>query len=148
MRPELAEITSASVRHHPASTVAAMLLLGWLASRLGWAVDPLHGEADALEGTAHSRHHDVALRLPAAPEQQVRGLQGVTLKTATGRQLSLDRGPGGLHVHSRDARGDHSWLLPGASRGETGILGEGIRQSLLRDPTYEPALKAAEAMLP
>jgi hypothetical protein len=38
--------------------------------------------------------------------------------------------------------------LPGASRGETGILGEGIRQSLLRDPTYEPALKAAEAMLP
>ena len=148
MRPELEEITSASVRHHPASTVAAMLLLGWLASRLGWAVDPLHGEADALEGTAHSRHHDVALRLPAAPEQQVRGLQGVTLKTATGRQLSLDRGPGGLHVHSRDARGDHSWLLPGASRGETGILGEGIRQSLLRDPTYEPALKAAEAMLP
>jgi glucose-6-phosphate dehydrogenase assembly protein OpcA len=148
MRTELEEITSATVRHHPDSTVAAMLLLGWLASRLGWTVDPLHGEADALEGTAHSRQHDVALGLRAAPEQQVRGLQGVTLKTATGRRLSLDRGAGGLHVRSREAHVEHSWLLPGASRGETGILGEGIRQSLLRDPTYEPALKAAHAMLP
>ena len=35
----------------------------------------------------------------------------------------------------------------GASRGEAGILGEGIRQALLRDPTYRPALGAAEAML-
>jgi glucose-6-phosphate dehydrogenase assembly protein OpcA len=148
MRPELEEITSVSVRHHPASTVAAMLMLGWLSSRLGWTADPLHGEADALRGTARSRHHHVELSLRAAPEQQVRGLQGVTLGTASGRQLSLDRGPGGLHVHSQDADGERSWLLPGASRGETGILGEGIRQALLRDPTYQPALKAAEAMLP
>ena len=29
------------------------------------------------------------------------------------------------------------------SRGEGGILGEGIRQALLRDPTYKPALAAA-----
>ena len=36
----------------------------------------------------------------------------------------------------------------GASRGEAGILGEGIRQALLRDPTYMPALMAARAMLP
>jgi hypothetical protein len=35
----------------------------------------------------------------------------------------------------------------GASRGEAGILGEGIRQALLRDPTYRPALAAAEAMV-
>ncbi len=35
----------------------------------------------------------------------------------------------------------------GASRGEAGILGEGIRQALLRDHTYEPALEAAAAML-
>ena len=40
------------------------------------------------------------------------------------------------------------WRIPGASRGESGILGEGIRQALLRDPAYVPALKAAEAMLP
>jgi hypothetical protein len=35
----------------------------------------------------------------------------------------------------------------GASRGEAGILGEGIRQALLRDPTYGPALTAACEML-
>jgi hypothetical protein len=31
----------------------------------------------------------------------------------------------------------------GASRGEGGILGEGVRQALLRDPTYGPALDTA-----
>ena len=31
----------------------------------------------------------------------------------------------------------------GASRGEAGILGEGVRQALLRDPTYGPALRRA-----
>jgi hypothetical protein len=35
----------------------------------------------------------------------------------------------------------------GASRGEGGILGEGIRQALLRDPTYAGALACAEALL-
>ena len=146
MRPELREIASVSVRHHPASTVTAMLLLGWLASRLGWEVGPMSGTPSKLEGTAHDRSRDVALGLGAVPEQQVPGLQGLTLETAAGRRLTLDRGPGGLHVRSRDARGEHRWLLPGASRGETGILGEGIRQSLLRDPTYAPALQAAAAM--
>ena len=35
----------------------------------------------------------------------------------------------------------------GASRGEAGILGEGVRQALLRDPTYKPALSAAREMV-
>jgi len=35
----------------------------------------------------------------------------------------------------------------GASRGEAGILGEGIRQALLRDRSYGPALSAAEKMV-
>jgi hypothetical protein len=35
----------------------------------------------------------------------------------------------------------------GASRGEAGILGEGIRQALLRDKMYAPALAAAEQLL-
>ena len=37
----------------------------------------------------------------------------------------------------RDADGDErQWKILGASRGEGGILGEGIRQALLREPTY------------
>ena len=35
----------------------------------------------------------------------------------------------------------------GASRGEAGILGEGIRQALLRDPAYSKALERAETMV-
>ncbi len=42
---------------------------------------------------------------------------------------------------------ESTWVVMGASRGEQGILGEGIRQALLRDPTYGPALNAAAAML-
>jgi glucose-6-phosphate dehydrogenase assembly protein OpcA len=148
MRGELNAITSLTVRHHPDSTVAAMLFVGWLASRLGWKTGPLLHHEDVLLGKAHGRRQDLALRLQPAPEQQVRGLEGLTLKTATGRQLSLERGPGGLHARSHDKHGEHAWTIPGASRGETGILGEGIRQALLRDPTYAPALKVAAAMLP
>src|ERR1700730_11510712 len=147
-RRELSAITSVTVRHHPASTVAAMLLVGWLSSRLNWRISSLVGRSDALLGKAQARRQEVALSLQAAPELQVRGLAGLTLETASGRRLSLDRGPGGLQAPAQDARGQRTWKIPGASRGEAGILGEGIRQALLRDPTYVPALKAAEAMLP
>ncbi len=148
-RRELAEITSITVRHHPASTVAGMLLLGWLASRLGWQAGPLMAHDGALVGKAHAHRQDLALRLEAAPAQQVRGLEDFSLQTASKRFLSLSRGPGGLRARSADARGgEREWRILGASRGETGILGEGIRQALLRDPTYVPALQSAQAMLP
>jgi glucose-6-phosphate dehydrogenase assembly protein OpcA len=148
LRGELHSIAAVTVRHHPASTSAAMLFLGWLASRLAWRVEPLVSVGDALASKARSSRQDVTLRLQAAPEQQVRGLQGLTLQTASGRSVSLDRGPGGLHAHARDARGhERRWTIPGASRGEIGVLGEGIRQALLRDPTYVPALTAAQAMI-
>jgi Glucose-6-phosphate dehydrogenase subunit len=148
LRRELQTITSLTVRHHPASTVAAMLLSGWLASRLGWRSGSLVAHRDALTGKAHASRQDVSLRLQAAPELQVPGLEGLALETASGRVLHLDRGRGGLHARTRDPRGrEHAWTIPGASRGETGVLGEGIRQALLRDPTYVPALKAARAML-
>jgi hypothetical protein len=63
-------------------------------------------------------------------------------------RLSLDRGPGGLSATRATSDGRLSeWTVLGASRGEAGILGEGIRQALLRDPTYRPALAAAGAMV-
>jgi hypothetical protein len=148
-RPELRAIERVTVRHHPASTVSAMLFAGWLASRLDWRGGSLVARGDELLGKAHASRQDVALRLQAAPALQVRGLEGLTLGTASGRELSLDRGPGGLRARTRDAQGaERSWTIPGASRGEGGVLGEGIRQALLRDPTYVPAVKAAQAMLP
>jgi glucose-6-phosphate dehydrogenase assembly protein OpcA len=150
-RGELETIARVTVRHHPDFTVSAMLLLGWLASRLRWQLGQLvvhAGAATVVSGKAHARRQDVALRLEAVPGQPVPGLAGVTIETAAGRQLSLERGPGGLHALERPPRGEaRHWVILGASRGEGGILGEGIRQALLRDPTYIPALRAARAMV-
>jgi hypothetical protein len=63
-------------------------------------------------------------------------------------RISLYRGPGGLTARRSDRKGrEYSWTVLGASRGEAGILGEGIRQALLRDPAYRRALDQAEAMV-
>jgi glucose-6-phosphate dehydrogenase assembly protein OpcA len=149
LRAQLETISAITIRHHPDSTVAAMLLIGWLASRLGWQLTPLGSDGDVLSGTATLARQDIALRLEAAHELQVRGLAGLSIETASGTRLRLDRGTGGLRAYQRDTRGrEHEWTILGASRGEAGILGEGIRQALLRDPTYRPALRAAQAMLP
>jgi glucose-6-phosphate dehydrogenase assembly protein OpcA len=152
MRSELGRIETVAVRHHPDSTVTAMLLVGWLGSRLGWEVSPLVAKGGALTGTAtvgEEKERTIAIRLEQSPEQEVRGLESVALCTTSGRRLGLKRGTGGLRARSRDAEGrEREWTIVGASRGESGILGEGIRQSLLRDPTYGPALAAAETMTP
>jgi glucose-6-phosphate dehydrogenase assembly protein OpcA len=149
LRRELALISKVTVRHHPRSTVAAGLYVGWLASRLRWQPGRLISHEGSLAGTAHASRQDVAVRLQVAPELAVPGLEGLTIETAAGHMLRLDRGPGGLRARFARAREqDREWTIPGASRGETGVLGEGIRQALLRDPTYLPALRAAQAMLP
>jgi glucose-6-phosphate dehydrogenase assembly protein OpcA len=144
LRPDLRTISAVTVRHHPESAVAALLLVGWLASRLDWQLSPLIGRDKGLQGSAHARRQDVKVTLEATPDLQVRGLAGVTLETASGRHFELDRGPGGLQAYYRNSKGqERRWVVLGASRGEAGILGEGIRQALLRDPTYAPALRAA-----
>jgi glucose-6-phosphate dehydrogenase assembly protein OpcA len=149
MRCELEQIASLDVRHHPESTIAAVLLAGWLAARLGWSGTPLIAQDGALHGSARAGERTIALCLEERPEQKVRGLAGLTLKTTSGLQLSLDRAPGGLRARRlQHAEGPtQEWTILGASRGEGGILGEGIRAALLRDPTYVPALRVAQAML-
>ncbi|HEY8638802.1 MAG TPA: glucose-6-phosphate dehydrogenase assembly protein OpcA [Solirubrobacteraceae bacterium] len=151
LRRDLPIISSIYIRHHPDSTVAAALLVGWLASRLGWEVGSLMADKrdGVLHGKAHAKRQDVEIRLVPEPGQQVRGLAGITVETASGRHLELDRGPGGLKARYRNTGKDveREWTVLGASRGEAGILGEGIRQALLRDPTYGPALDAAAAMV-
>jgi glucose-6-phosphate dehydrogenase assembly protein OpcA len=144
----LDQIESVTVRHHEESTTAAALMLGWIATRLGWDLpSPFEQHDDGLRSSrAHKDGSEIELRLEPAP-QNVPGLVGVTIE-ARGGSLSLDRGPGGLSAHQRSTSGvESSWVVLGASRGESGILGEGIRQALLRDPTYAPALEAAAAML-
>jgi len=143
-RVELGEITSLRIRNVAESGAAALLLCGWLVSRLGWPHGALsrdgHGRAKGTMG-------EVAVTLESVP-QDVPGLAGITIGFRDGGALSLDRGAGGLTATRRDRAGaEQHWRLLGASRGEGGILGEGIRQSLLRDPTYREALDAAAEML-
>jgi glucose-6-phosphate dehydrogenase assembly protein OpcA len=121
----LERITRVAIRHRPSSPTSPVLLAGWLASRLGWSAA---GKAKiVLEGL----------------EQEAPGLAGVTVESDDSFSLSLDRASGGLRARERVNGTEHVWRVLGASRGEGGILGEGVRQALLRDPTYGPALDAA-----
>jgi glucose-6-phosphate dehydrogenase assembly protein OpcA len=147
-REELGRISAVTVRHHPESAVAGFLFCGWLASRLGWEPGSLVSANGNLHGKAHGRRQDVELKLEPDPTMSVPGLAGVEVGTASGMSIALTRGPGGLTAHRRDRKGhESSWTVLGASRGEAGILGEGIRQALLRDPAYARALERAEVMV-
>jgi glucose-6-phosphate dehydrogenase assembly protein OpcA len=147
-RPSLREITSVTVRHHPESMVSAALFVSWLASRLGWQPALLQEEDGGLVARARASGRKVKLRTEADETMPVHGLAGVAVETVSGMKLSLFRGSGGLQATRKLPGGkESSWVVLGASRGEAGILGEGIRQALLRDPTYGPALTAACEML-
>ncbi len=147
LRAPLREITAVTVRHREDSGAAAMLFLGWLVSRLGWRPERLTYSRGEWRGRVRARRGEVALRLEPSG-QSAPGLSGVTVEMASGAAVSLDRGPGGLRAARRARDGsEQAWTVLGASRGESGILGEGVRQALLRDPTYRPALSAARAMV-
>jgi glucose-6-phosphate dehydrogenase assembly protein OpcA len=149
LRRGLNEISRVTVRHRADSVAAAVLFCGWLCSRLGWRPGSF-AAGGGKQRTAHARARrgEVALRLDEVEQPGAPGLAGVTIEMASGGSVSLDRGPGGLKSvrRARDGR-EQVWTVLGASRGESGILGEGVRQALLRDPTYKPALSAARALL-
>jgi glucose-6-phosphate dehydrogenase assembly protein OpcA len=147
MRRCLGAIDKVVVRHRSDSTAAAALFCGWLASRLEWRPSGLARRGDQLTGHARARRGEVAIELH--PEDMgAPGLGGVTIEIASGETVSLDRGPGGLRAARRTRDGEEQvWTVLGASRGEAGILGEGVRQALLRDPTYSPALEAGRVLV-
>lgn len=125
-RAALTRLEEVRVRHAPVSKASASLLVGWLCSRLHWNGNRPRIELDVVE-------------------QDTPGLAGVTVSWGEGCSLALDRGRGGLLARERTPDGqERVWRVLGASRGEGGILGEGVRQALLRDPTYGPALVAAQ----
>jgi hypothetical protein len=90
----------------------------------------------------------VELVLDARTQMTVPGLAGIEVTMASGAALSLERGTGGLTARRRERDGsERSWTVLGASRGEPGILGEGLRQALVRDATYSEALSAARELV-
>jgi len=147
-RGELGRVDEVTIRHRDDSAISGLLLAGWLSSRLGWDPGAVIRQNGSMVARARGRRGEVKLRFEPEARLDVPGLAGITVATSGGMTLSLDRGPGGLAAKRRLRDGaESSWVVLGASRGEAGILGEGIRQALLRDPTYGPALSAASAML-
>jgi glucose-6-phosphate dehydrogenase assembly protein OpcA len=148
-REMLWRLDALEVRHQESSAASGLLLAGWLASRLGWERPRLRDSGRGqLEGVAAREDGQVQLRL-SAHGQDAPGLGGVTVNCDHGSELSLQRGAGGLDACERTTDGEvRKWKILGASRGEGGILGEGVRQALLRDPTYDPALRAAQELCP
>lgn len=145
---QLSGIARLDVRHRDGSRASALLLAGWLASRLAWDCGPLRPAGPVLDGFAARGEDRVGIGLEPS-EQDAPGLVGVTVSCGDGASLALQRGRGGLDAVERRASGEERrWKILGASRGEGGILGEGLRQALLRDPTYVPALDAARALTP
>ncbi len=146
-RARLGAIANVTVRHREDSLAAAVLFCGWLSSRLGWKPGSLSSVSGRLTGHARAKRQEVKITLESA-DQNAPGLAGVTVETASGEAVSLDRSPGGLRSLRRARDGhEEAWTVLGASRGEAGILGEGVRQALLRDPTYLPALNCARAFV-
>lgn len=135
------------VRHHPGSIVSSLLLTGWLASRLDWEPRALERASGGVSRATAARHDRSPVNIEFDPvQQEIRGLAGVTVSGSSGFTLSFDRSPGGLIAREQRAGAKPiTWKLLGASRGEGGILGEGVRQALLRDPIYAPALHAARS---
>jgi glucose-6-phosphate dehydrogenase assembly protein OpcA len=144
-RAALSRIRGLAVRHSESSAASGLLLAGWLASRLDWQPSVLAASnGSGVRGAARGGDAEIGIEL-ATVELATPGLEGVTVTSENGFALSLDRAAGGLCAHARAPDGSEAtWQVLGASRGEAGILGEGVRQALLRDPTYGPALGVAQ----
>jgi glucose-6-phosphate dehydrogenase assembly protein OpcA len=146
-RRELFNLDAVTVRHREDSVAAAALFAGWLASRLNWKPSQLAGHGGTLAGRVKTRRGEVKITLEPV-RADVPGLAGVTIGSADGGSVALDRSPGGLReVRTGRDGSEQSFTVMGASRGEGGILGEGVRQALLRDRTYKPALAAARELI-
>ena len=148
-REALDTVAELEVRHRESTVASSLLLSGWLASRLNWDPAPLAlGNGGLLEGSLPRGDGRVEIRIVPF-EQEAPGLVGVTVGSDDGSALSLQRGDGGLSAREQTQDGTaREWKILGASRGEGGILGEGVRQALLRDPTYGPSLEAARELCP
>jgi glucose-6-phosphate dehydrogenase assembly protein OpcA len=143
----LQHVDQLDIRHRDGSSASALLLAGWLASRLGWEPVPLELHTlDRREGDLAGGAGAVKVVMRES-HQEAPGLAAVTVSCPPELSLSLERGQGGLDATEQFGDGTvKQWKILGASRGEGGILGDGIRQALLREPTYWPALNAAREL--
>jgi glucose-6-phosphate dehydrogenase assembly protein OpcA len=143
------EISRVRLLHAAGSGMASLLLVGWLGSQLSWKPRPLYPHGGALYAKLRGRRQHVELQLGVAGGQVPPGLESVTIETASSAEISLQRHPGGFAAGRRTPRGDErDWIILGAVPGEERVLGDGIRETLLRDSAYEDALALTDELLP
>src|SRR5207237_933215 len=111
-------ISDVTIRHRSDFTAVALMLAGWLASRLRWQPHALGIRDGRREGRLRGRRGEVHVTLAGTDDLSVPGLAGVTLETAHGYSMSLERGPGGLTAHRRTRDGrEWRWTGPAARCG-------------------------------
>jgi glucose-6-phosphate dehydrogenase assembly protein OpcA len=141
----LQSLTRVSIRHRTGFSASGMLLAGWLASRLRWKTRPLVPDnRGGLRGTARTNSSG-SVEIAIDPVMKSgSGVVGLTVSSDGGFSLSLDEAAGGVRVRERSAGGgEAAWQALESPPGERGTLAEAVRQAMLRDPTYRPALDAA-----
>lgn len=139
---ELTRINSVEITHSPAGEPRALLLLGWLASSLGWEPKERRDEeilfsspAGTVEATLSPSGEDALRRVRLYGEDlsfQVSCRRELSAARATVREGERRVGERTVYLGDYDA---------------TGLLGEEMRFRG-RDETYENALRAAVGMLP
>lgn len=144
----LQSLAKISIRHRTGFSASGVLLAGWLASRLQWKTRPLVSDNRAgLRGIA-SRNFSGSIEIAIDPVRQGgSGVVGLTVASDGGVSVSLDEAPGGVRVRERSpGGGEAAWQALESAPGERGTLGEAVRQAMLRDRTYRPALDAAREL--
>ena len=147
-RRTLLMLSALTVKHRQDSAASGLLLAGWLASRLGWRVNALVQLGGQLTGKASGHRSDVDIKLEPVLNQEMPGIAAVTLETAAGERLDLERAPGGMTITRTTRKGTQTTLpILRSSRGEIGVFEEAVSHALTLDATYAPALDAARRML-
>ena len=146
LRAHLRAIDAVRVVHHPEFAVPALLLVGWLSSRLGWSLRPLQTRTAGLGGMVGADGRAVRIELHNDARRAVSDMS-LAVEMSPGRSLSFERETGGLHVCARaDDRHEQCWTALGAWTTEEEVIEEGIRETLLADRMYGEALAAANVL--
>ena len=146
LRHDLVGDRSATTRD---SAIAGLLLFGWLALAAG--LDAERARDAAAPGTlprpARTRGARTSQLRAASPTRDAavpRPGRASTIETASGPRCSARprrRRPARAAYRNAPRAPSASGRSSAPRAARPGILGEGIRQALLRDPTYRPALE-------
>jgi glucose-6-phosphate dehydrogenase assembly protein OpcA len=146
VRPYLDGLTALDIEHDAGSAAQALLLVGWLAARLGW-----QPEGEVGGQTYRLRNGDrrllVTLRARRSPGEPPGALLAVRLAAGSDAAFSLERSTPDLATLKT--------LTPTASRERTVRLGGGGDPEMLaqelktpgEDPVFEEALTVAAALV-